>query len=710
MNHNSGPADPERSDAELVELTRAGDREAFAELWRRHARAGLTVARSFTSTFDADDLISEAYAKIYQAIAAGKGPTTAFRAYLFTTIRNIASSWGRARHETPIDDAETIEDPAFSEASTIAALDRSLTATAFRSLPTRWQEVLWYCEVEAMSPQDVAPLLGMKANAVAALAYRAREGLRQAWIQAHIAATPADSDCRWTTERLGAYARKSLGKRDTAKLEDHLASCAKCTIVAAEAHEVGSRLALVLLPLTVGVGGAAAYAAWTQTGANSVSYALGASGAVMPASATGHTVVATGAASTGTGTTGVGSATSASHGATGSGSGSSTAGLTITGLLVAAAIVGGVVFGPQLYRQFFEPTSDVATASGDNVPAPETPQQPKASPAPTATPPSAPPVPTLPVVPVVAPTAPRSAPTPATIPPVAAPPTTAPPTTPPIVPPVTPPAAPAVTSPAADANITTAAHSLDASGTAVPDATITVTAVSGRTRSAPITVGITKADAAGRWGLTLDLSALTDGPWTVSFVQTTADGASAAQTRNLTIDRSVGAPVISAVDTGSDASADLLAPIVSGTAAPGATVRILDNGTLQTTVTADGSGAWITPELTGVSPDYALTAEQTDGLGNVSPASAATTGHIQTATLTADGATGKIALTVQGQQNATVRIFADGNASSYTLPLGADGIASNVYDSVITGPRMIGVAYIDGARRGLLVQVPIVVA
>ena len=39
-----------------------------------------------------------------------------------------------------------------------------------------------------MSPQQIAPLVGMSANSTAALAYRAREGLRQAWIRAHLQA------------------------------------------------------------------------------------------------------------------------------------------------------------------------------------------------------------------------------------------------------------------------------------------------------------------------------------------------------------------------------------------------------------------------------------------------------------------------------------------------------------------------------------------
>ena len=60
------------------------------------------------------------------------------------------------------------------------ALDRSMVAQVFRALPTRWQEVLWYTEVEQLRPQSVAPFLGMSANAVAALSHRAREGFRRA--------------------------------------------------------------------------------------------------------------------------------------------------------------------------------------------------------------------------------------------------------------------------------------------------------------------------------------------------------------------------------------------------------------------------------------------------------------------------------------------------------------------------------------------------
>ncbi|WP_165308346.1 RNA polymerase sigma factor, partial [Agromyces binzhouensis] len=208
------PARSAPADADLIAATRTGDREAYGELWRRHEASARTVARSHT-TLDADDLVAEAFTRTFDAIRAGKGPQGAFRPYLFATIRNTAASWGRANRETPLDHLESLEDPASGDAAALEALDRSTTATAFRALPERWQEVLWYAEVERMSPQQIAPLLGMSANATAALAYRAREGLRQQWIRAHLADAHHGPECAWTVDRLGAYMRGRLRARDT---------------------------------------------------------------------------------------------------------------------------------------------------------------------------------------------------------------------------------------------------------------------------------------------------------------------------------------------------------------------------------------------------------------------------------------------------------------------------------------------------------------
>lgn len=271
------------SDRDLLAASRLGDTAAFGELWRRHHDAGLSQARSASSSLDPEDLVQEAFTRIYSALQAGKGPDVAFRPYLFTTIRHTAASWGRARVEEPSEDLDAVADPDSTEHAELAQIDRSLGAQAFRALPERWREVLWYSEIEHLSPAEVAPLLGMSPNAVSALTYRAREGLRQAWVQAHISEIPSDSECRWTVDRLGQHTRSRLRGRDSRRAEAHLKECPRCREIAFEATEVSSRVALTLLPLTVGIGGAAAYAAWLELSAaapaSAATLGLGASAA-----------------------------------------------------------------------------------------------------------------------------------------------------------------------------------------------------------------------------------------------------------------------------------------------------------------------------------------------------------------------------------------------------------------------------------------------
>ncbi|KQP57779.1 sigma-70 family RNA polymerase sigma factor [Agreia sp. Leaf283] len=456
--HLEPPARPhaDASDMELVEFTRAGNSAAFGELWVRHSNAGRAVARSHR--FDADDLLSEAFARVFQAISAGGGPTTAFRPYLFTTIRNVSMQWARAKSADASEDLDLIADPSTEEDASLAALDKSLTVNAFRSLPTRWQEALWYSEVEQLSSAEIAPLLGMKANAVSALTYRAREGLRQAWIQAHLRRT-TDPECAAAIERLGSFTRGTLGARESKRVRDHLAGCTSCTIVADEARQVGSRLALVLLPLAAGVSGAAGFLSWMQAGSGTAGGLVAA--ATMPADLTSGSSAASANGST---SSIVGSTSSSVGGTTGAAaSGIGAAGIVgsaVGALALAAAVVAAVTLGPGLFATPADEASsadvspDSSTADpgdsssdsdkavvADPAPAPATPPAPTTAPAPEAEPePTRPGTPGSPTKPAVAPDpSPSDAPGPST---PAEPSTSAEPSTPPVVVPTTPPVDP----------------------------------------------------------------------------------------------------------------------------------------------------------------------------------------------------------------------------------------------------------------------------
>jgi RNA polymerase sigma factor (sigma-70 family) len=290
------------SDAELIAAVRAGDRAAFAQLYERHERAARRMARQLSaSPHDVDDLVAEAFARVLDMLSAGRGPDSAFRAYLLTAVRN--GMYERARRDRRLelsedmgrhDRGEPWVDPAEAE------LNSALAARAFASLPERWRTVLWYSEVEQESTAEVGSRLGLRPNAVAALAYRAREGLRQAFLQAHVSGCDEEA-CREAVARLGSWTRDRISTGDAARVEAHLATCRRCRQVAAELEEVNSGLRGLLAPLLLGGAATGPLAALLRdsaggasTGAASAGAASAGAGAASAAVASGGTAAVAG--------------------------------------------------------------------------------------------------------------------------------------------------------------------------------------------------------------------------------------------------------------------------------------------------------------------------------------------------------------------------------------------------------------------------------
>ena len=237
------------ADADLLTRSRRGDERAYAELYSRHREAAFAAARCLTrSSNDAHDLVAEAFAKVLETLRRGGGPEVALRPYLLTTIRNLFYDRSRkAQRETVVADV-----PESPQLGGVDIVETALAMTAFKSLPERWQLVIWHTEVERQPASEVAVLLGIAPNAVAALAYRAREGLRQAFLQAHLA-VGVPEQCQFTHDHLGAYVRDGLGDRDRGKLDSHLTQCERCRTVLAELRDEGTRLRGLLIPAIVGV-------------------------------------------------------------------------------------------------------------------------------------------------------------------------------------------------------------------------------------------------------------------------------------------------------------------------------------------------------------------------------------------------------------------------------------------------------------------------
>ncbi|MDQ3615833.1 MAG: sigma-70 family RNA polymerase sigma factor [Actinomycetota bacterium] len=244
------------SDAELIARVRGGDGAAFGDLFSRHVDAANRLGRYLVRGPDADDLVSDAFTKLLQLLQGGGGPDVAFRAYLLTVVRRLHIDKVRSGARLHTADDMSLFDPGVPFTDTaVASFENGAAAKAFASLPERWQMVLWHLEVEGQKPAEIAPLLGMSANSVSALAYRAREGLRQAFLTMHLSDISAD-ECRWVTEHLGAYVREGLSRRDNGKVSEHLDECRRCTAMHLELTEVNSNLSGIIAPLLLGTAAA----------------------------------------------------------------------------------------------------------------------------------------------------------------------------------------------------------------------------------------------------------------------------------------------------------------------------------------------------------------------------------------------------------------------------------------------------------------------
>jgi RNA polymerase sigma factor (sigma-70 family) len=292
------------SDLELAQLIRAGDTEASEELYRRHAGHVRRYARGCCRDADtADDLTNEVFAATLQAMRGGAGPQSAVRAYLLTSVRRVAAAWAKTtKREHLVEDfavfavssagASASEDDTLDLGADVRAMheaEQSMAVQAFRSLPERWQTVLWHTTVEESSPQEVAPLLGLTPNATAVLAHRAREGLKQAYLQAHVSQSlTAVGGCAQHADRLGAFARGGLRSRAERGLRQHLAECARCQAAALEVKDLNQHIRTVLPIAVIG---------WFAAG-----YSL--KGAGVVAGAGGAAAAATGKAAGGSATSG----------------------------------------------------------------------------------------------------------------------------------------------------------------------------------------------------------------------------------------------------------------------------------------------------------------------------------------------------------------------------------------------------------------------
>ncbi len=290
-------ARPRDDDAALVLRVQAGDEEAFAAIFKRHHASLLSYCRHMLGNRDeGEDALQQAFIKAHQALLRGTAPRE-LRPWLYAIARNCCLSAIAARRPTA-----QLQDHAPALAGLSEEVHqredlRELLAGIGR-LPEDQRSALLLAELDDLSHQAIATVVGCQVSKVKALIYQARTAL--------IADRDArNTPCQEIREEL-AVARG--GELRRGPLRRHLKLCAGCRdfqlVVGAQRESLACVLPVApsagLVAAVLGHAGAHAAGVagigGTGAGAGAVP-AGGAAGTSVGASTAGATTLASGVAS-----------------------------------------------------------------------------------------------------------------------------------------------------------------------------------------------------------------------------------------------------------------------------------------------------------------------------------------------------------------------------------------------------------------------------
>ena len=252
------------TDAELIESVRRGDRTAVEVLHDRHVRVALSVARGqLGDATEAEAIVNEVFGRVIAVIVRGGGPDATFRSYLVRAVRNECIDTARARRDAPsrvADVATSLQvDSDFDglrvdgghigaghlapdpEVTVFDAMDGSVARRALDMLSERSLEILTHMELDGLDLADTATRMGIDNGSAAALRYRAKEKLRQAYLVASVT-LPATAVCHDCVVRLGAYVRGAASRRHEERVVGHLLHCRRCRVIEADMRDLNAEI------------------------------------------------------------------------------------------------------------------------------------------------------------------------------------------------------------------------------------------------------------------------------------------------------------------------------------------------------------------------------------------------------------------------------------------------------------------------------------
>ena len=174
----------ERGDAQLIEKAKAGDADAFGELYERYAQV---VFRFFSAHLDnwqdAEDLTEATFLRFWRSLANFQEKGVPFQAFLFRIARNgLIDHYrqiGRSGRSIPLDEGIPVRDQRPEPSETVANnLEYQEVREVLADLREDYRTVLVLRFMSELSPEETGLVMGKTPGAVRVLQHRALAALR----------------------------------------------------------------------------------------------------------------------------------------------------------------------------------------------------------------------------------------------------------------------------------------------------------------------------------------------------------------------------------------------------------------------------------------------------------------------------------------------------------------------------------------------------
>ncbi|QIK63431.1 sigma-70 family RNA polymerase sigma factor [Leucobacter viscericola] len=208
-----------------------GDRKAAGRYFEEHLSLLMGISRKVAgSTYDPDDLLSEAILNLLDQWERGRGPSEQIIAYLAQSMRNRVRDFARSPRSKVVEAVEDFDfvapaDPRIRELEISSDLD--IVRRALAKMPEDQRKLLIATVVEERKPGELEELLGRPAPAIYSLNSRAKLKLRKLILET-ILLEDAPEECRKAARRLPKQVPLHLAELPVEKRTAHFRECARC--------------------------------------------------------------------------------------------------------------------------------------------------------------------------------------------------------------------------------------------------------------------------------------------------------------------------------------------------------------------------------------------------------------------------------------------------------------------------------------------------